>query len=388
MTSPAPAAEPLLSEARSVAPAGQTPLPRRLAASMPTWALITTKHLELRKRRGLMITVAVMTVAPTVLILGLRLAFHLFDAAHYGPAGAPDVFDAIANLNAEFGFIIAAVVGAAAATTDLNDGMFRSLVTTGRSRLALYLARIPAGLAILVPAVAVAFTMLCLVTSYEAAPQPTSVGVGNNNISVPANLSQAQLQTWVTAHPGQAAQAFQSGGPGGPGGPGGSGSINPGNTNIRDYAADYASYTAAEDVQFTPAANEMFKIGLWLELEVGIGFLVGLGLGSLTGQRTLSTILLIGLEIIVTPILARTSIPYFLDGQRLDVGVAMDQLRPAALAPSTGPGGGGGAGGLVFGGRGALGIPPMPTWAMISVIVGWIVVWSVLGAWRMMTRDT
>ncbi len=40
-----------------------------------------------------------------------------------------------------------------------------------------------------------------------------------------------------------------------------------------------------------------------------------------------------------------------------------------------------------FGGHGALGIPPMPTWAMISVIVGWIVVWSGLGAWRMMTRD-
>jgi hypothetical protein len=123
----------------------------------------------------------------------------------------------------------------------------------------------------------------------------------------------------------------------------------------------------------------MFKIGLWLSLEVGIGFLVGLGLGSLTGQRTLSTILLIGLEIIVTPILARTPIPYFLDGQRLDVGVAMDQLRPAGLAPA--------GGGPLFGGRGSLGIPPMPTWAMISVIVGWIVVWSVLGAWRMMTRD-
>ena len=124
----------------------------------------------------------------------------------------------------------------------------------------------------------------------------------------------------------------------------------------------------------------MFKIGLWLSLEVGIGFLVGLGLGSLTGQRTLSTILLIGLEIIVTPIFARTPIPYFLDGQRLDVGVAMDQLRPAGLAPT--------GGGPLFGGRGSLGIPPMPTWAMISVIVGWIVVWSVLGAWRMMTRDT
>ena len=383
MTSPAPAAEPLLSERGSPARPGRTTVLRRLGASLPTWDLTATKHLELRKRRGLMVTVLVMIIAPTVLILGLRLAFHLFDPAHYGPAGVPGVFAAIANLTAEFGFIVAAVVGAAAATTDLNDGVFRYLVITGRSRLALYLARIPAGLAILVPAVAVAFIMLCLVTSYEAPPQPTTAGM-NNNISIPAHLDQAQLQTWVTAHPGQAAQAFQFGGPGGPA----SGPIKPG--NVRDIATDYTDYTSAEDTQFNPAANEMFKIGLWLELEVGIGFLVGLGLGSLTGQRTLSTILLIGLEIIVTPILARAEIPSFLDGQRLDVGVAMDQLRPAALAPAApggGPGGPGGPGGLLFGGRGALGIPPMATWAMISVIVGWIVVWSVIGAWRMVTRD-
>ena len=80
-------------------------------------------------------------------------------------------------------------------------------------------------------------------------------------------------------------------------------------------------------------------------------------------------------------------IPYFLDGQRLIVGLAMDQLRPAALAPGTGGGGPAGPGRVLFGGRGALGIPPMPTWAMISVIVGWIVGWTVIGAWRMITRD-
>jgi len=76
VTSPAPAAEPLLSERRSPAHPGRTPVPQRLAASMPTWPLIATKHLDLRKRRGLMITVLVMIIAPTVLILGLRLAFH------------------------------------------------------------------------------------------------------------------------------------------------------------------------------------------------------------------------------------------------------------------------------------------------------------------------
>src|ERR1700691_1148794 len=376
VTSPAPAAEPLLSEERSPVPLDRTPITRRLGASMPTWPLIATKHLELRKRRGLMITVAVMTIGPAVLILGLRLAFHLFDPAHYGPAGDPDTFDAIVNLTAEFGFIIAAVVGAAAGTTDLNDGVFRYLVITGRSRLALYLARIPAGLAILIPAVAIAFSMVCLVTAYEGVPQPSTVSVGTG-VSVPAQLDQAQLQTWVTAHPQQAAQAFApSPVPGsGPGRP----------TAAQDIKGEITSYTAAEDAQLNPAAHEMFKIGLWLKLEVAIGFLVGLGLGSLTGQRTLSTILLIGLEIIVTPVLARVQIPYFLNGQRLDVGIAVGQLRPAALAPATG--GGPGPGGLLFGGRGALDIPLMPTWAMISVIVGWIVVWSVIGAWRMMTRD-
>ena len=369
MTSPAPAAEPLLSAGPSPGGPARTPLPRRLGAALPTWDLIATKLLELRKRRGLMITVLVMTIAPTVLILGLRLGFHLFDPARYGPAGAPDVFAAIANLTAEFGFIIAAVVGAAAGTTDRSDGVFRYLVVTGRSRLALYLARIPAGLAILLPALAIAFTMLCLVTSYESSPQPTSVSM-NNNAPVPPYLDQAQLQTWIRQHPRQAAQAFPPGMVSDSAGP-----IPPGAKP--GIATEYASYIGSEDQQFEPAANEMFKIGLWLSLEVGIGFLVGLGLGSLTGQRTLSTILLIGLEIIVTPIFARTPIPYFLDGQRLDVGVAMDQLRPAGLAPT---------GGGPFGGR-SLGIPPMPTWAMISVIVGWIVVWSVVGAWRMMTRD-
>ena len=79
----------------------------------------------------------------------------------------------------------------------------------------------------------------------------------------------------------------------------------------------------------------MVKIGLWLELDVGIAFLVGLGFGSLTGQRTTTTIVLIALEIIVTPLLARVQLPYFIDGQRLLIGVAMDQLRPAALAPAT-----------------------------------------------------
>ena len=204
----------------------------------------------------------------------------------------------------EFGFIVAVALGATAGTADLTDGMFRHLVITGRSRLALYLARIPAGLSILLSLAAAGFTVACLVTAFLSSPQAAAA--------------------------------------------------------------------------VTPSPGAMAGAGLWLELDLLIGFTVGLGLGSLMGQRTVPVILLIVLEIIITPALAGHALPHFLDGERLVVGVAMDQLKPAALAGGTriGPGGGG-----------ALQIPPMPTWAMISVIAGWIIGWSAIGAWKMTTRD-
>lgn len=46
----------------------------------------------------------------------------------------------------------------------------------------------------------------------------------------------------------------------------------------------------------------------------------------------------------------------------------------------------GGPGRALFGRPGTLAISPMPIWAMIAVI-GWVVGWSVIGAWRTMTRD-
>jgi hypothetical protein len=379
-------AESSLSPARpEAAEPGRSGLPRT-GAWLPTWDLITTKNLEIRKRRGIMITMVVLIVLPVVLFYGFRLLFHAVDPHTYAPAGNPGNFSQVTNLIAEFGFIAAATLGAAAGTTDLSDGMFRHLVITGRSRLALYLARIPAGLAIIVPLVALAFAMNCLVTSYEGTPQPTSVAL--YGLNVPEHLDAAELQTWLLQRPQQDANNGLPASPNGvPVGPGAS-PARIRSAIDKNIASFYGDYVSSETSGSNPADNEMAKVGLWLELDIGIGFLAGLGFGSLTGQRTTTTIVLIALEIIVTPLLAMVQLPYFIDGERLIVGIAMDQLRPAALAPPPGArAGGGGPGHLLLGGQGALGIPPMPTWAMISVIVGWIVGWSVIGAWRMMTRD-
>jgi hypothetical protein len=324
---------------------------------------------------------AVLSFGIPFLVLGIRLLFHAFDAKSYGPAGSPSVFGQLANPMAEFGFIAGAVLGATAATTDLSAGVFRHLVITGRSRLALYLARIPAGLSILVPLVAVAFAGLCLVTAFAGTSEPKYVNY--NGVYIPVNLDKAQLESWLVHHPGKAVFTVPFNGPTPP----------QGVADVRaavehHMPAIYTNYTSDQLSQLNPTANEMVKIGLWIELDMIIGFTVGLGLGSLLGQRTVTTVLMIVLEIIITPIMAHAVIPYFINGQRLFVGVAMDQLRPAGLVPPSGGPGGGGGGRVIFGGRGALGIPPMPTWAMITVIVGWIVGWSILGAWRMVRRDT
>lgn len=344
---------------------------RGITSALPVWGLITAKNLQLRRRRGLMIAVVVLTLGPPVVILGFRLLFHAVDPSKYGPAGTVGVFTGLLSSMAEFGFIIAAALGTAAGSTDLTDGTFRNLVITGRSRVALFLARIPAGLAILLPLVALGFTMVCLVTAYESAPQPNYVVV--SNVTIPPYLSQAQFAHILAEHHAQAREVF-----------GPVPSKLPAGESATGY--DYGVYVSAEYQQLNPPVNEMVKTGLWLELVAGVGFIAGLGLGALMGERTISTVLMIVLEIIVTPILAVFRLPYFLDGQRLVVGVALAQLRPAYLATSSPQAGGGGPLHSIFGGV-VLRIPPMPTWAMISVIAGWIVGWSVIGAWRMSTRD-
>jgi hypothetical protein len=352
---------------------------------LPTWPMITSKFMELRKRRGLMVAIVFLTLALPVLVLGLRLLFHAIDPSHYGPAGSPSVFEALCDPIAQFGFIIAAAVGATAGATDLGEGMFRHLVITGRSRVALFFARIPSGLALLLPLVAIGFTFMCLVTAFEGTPQPTNVTV--DGATIPLNLSEGQLHSFLLDHASEFAggPVFKSGdgsitfGGGGP-------ALNPQQFIRSNFSNIYQDYLDAQATGLNPPPNEMVKIGLWIELQVALGFIIGLGLGSLTGQRTVTVIVLVALQIIVTPLLSAAVIPYFLNGQRLLVGVAMEQLRPAALISVNGVGHHG-PGRAVLGGRGALGIPAMPTWAMISVIVGWIVAWTGIGAWRMATRD-
>ena len=171
---------------------------------LPTWPLINTRLLELRKRRTLMIVTVAFTVGLPVIFYAIRLLYHLGDPARYAPAGAPDAFATIGILMGEFGFIVAATVGATAGTADLTDGVFRHLVITGRSRLALYLARIPAGLSILLSLAAAGFTVTCLVTAFLGSPHAAAgVTVSAAACGLPRNA----VTRHVTVKPAAASES-------------------------------------------------------------------------------------------------------------------------------------------------------------------------------------
>jgi hypothetical protein len=387
-----------LTPAPSAAPVEAAPDHRGSWA--PSGAMVTTRFMELRKRRGLMVTLVLVTVGIPTVFLGVRLLLHAVAPKTYGPAGGYNIYTAlVSGVLYIFGFIVAATLGVTAGSADLTEGMFRHLVVTGRSRLALYLARVPAGLAIIVPLVAAGFTIVCVVCSFAAPTRLVYSGV-----NVPANLSRAGLESWAADHADEVICNFNiengssqiaavvnsvpcGSGPGGTGivrqPPGSQAQPQPSQAQISNAARviagmDYSDYARHF---LTPPVSLMIESGLWLELEAVIGFVVGLGLGSLTGQRTVAVILMIVLEVILTPILSRARIPHLSNLQRAVVGLATAHLAPGGL-PVLG-GGGGGPGG----GGGNPRLLPESTTVAVCVIVAWLVGWSALGAWRMMTRD-
>ncbi len=372
----------------------------RRGSWIPTGGMIATRFMELRRRRGLMVALVFVTIGIPTVFLTIRLLAHAFAPKSYGPAGGEDIFNAlVAGVLYVFGFIVAATLGCTAGSVDLTEGMFRHLVVTGRSRLALYLARIPAGLAIVVPLVAIGFTIVCAVCVFAA---PTQVNY--QGVNLPAGLSETGLQHWAADHPNEVVCEFpyQGSGPsnvvnvlsnvpcngpgGGPGvvrkGPAGS-SISPTPAMIRAAAVQIAGhdYSDYSKIFLSPSVGLMVRTGLWIELEAVVGFIVGLGLGSLLGQRTVAVILMIVLEIVITPILIRANIPHMINLQRSVVGLAVAHLEPSSLGFVFGGGGG------PDGGRGTSLLVPESRTTTVIVIISWLVGWTALGAWRMVKRD-
>jgi hypothetical protein len=148
-------------------------------ASSPTRSqqfrrLVAAELLKLRRRRPLVAASLALIVAPMVVSFVVLVALHAANPGKYGPAGGIDNLRGALHLLSQIGVVAAVLIGVTAGAGDLAAGVFRELVITGRPRLSLFAARIPGGLAFLLPllALALAIAATASVTLSGSAQKP------------------------------------------------------------------------------------------------------------------------------------------------------------------------------------------------------------------------
>ncbi len=143
----------------------------------PARSLVAADLLKLARRRGLLVVVSLLTVGAAVATYGIIELLHLGSPHSHGPAGGVVSLGHGAWLLSTFGEVAAAIVGSVAGVGDLDAGVYRDLVVTGRSRLALYASRVPSGLAFLLPLVVAGYAVAAIAGVFLADGQPVP-GIG------------------------------------------------------------------------------------------------------------------------------------------------------------------------------------------------------------------
>jgi hypothetical protein len=256
--------------------------------------MIAADILKLRRHRPTMTAAAVLSIGITALYLAFVVARH----GGQLPASRT-LADGTSLMGLYFGSFAAILVGTEAGTTDVASGVFRDLAATGRSRTALFLARIPAAVA-----VALVFTVSGLFLAIAAA------------------------------------FAFRGTSP-------------------------------------APGAGLVIESAGWVVLATTVVTTLAVGVGSLTGSRSITLVAVIGWETIATGIVYLAA---FLGAARdLVLLIALCDFLPGqAIGTRANPGSSNALANYKL---------PMPAATAVLVILAWLVVPAVAGGWRTRTRD-
>jgi ABC-type transport system involved in multi-copper enzyme maturation permease subunit len=145
----------------------------------PTLALrmVGADFLKLRKKRSTLVWALVLAVAPLVIYYIVKTAQHSSNPTEHSPAGGIHGYeDAMPVVALFFGPLAAIMIGTDGGAGDLAAGVFRDLVVTGRSRVALFAARVPAALGLCWLVMLVAYAVLTVGTYALASGTPTPGG--------------------------------------------------------------------------------------------------------------------------------------------------------------------------------------------------------------------
>jgi hypothetical protein len=136
--------------------------------------MVGAEILKLRKNRGVMAFSFLLSTVVILIFFGYNAIQHASNSQAHGPAGGLFGFEHMVRfLGLFFGVLVAAIIGTEAGTADSSSGVFRDLVATGRSRLALFSVRFPAAVIVSYGFVALAFALGTILSFIFAGNLPT-----------------------------------------------------------------------------------------------------------------------------------------------------------------------------------------------------------------------
>jgi ABC-type transport system involved in multi-copper enzyme maturation permease subunit len=144
--------------------------------------MVGADFLKLRKRRGTVAWALVLVLVPLLIYFIVGAAQHSSNPVEHAPAGGLNGFDdGVRILAVIFGPLAAILIGTDAGAGDASAGVFRDLVVTGRSRLALFASRAPAAIAFTWLVALIAYAVLTIGVYTLASGSPTPDGAAMLN---------------------------------------------------------------------------------------------------------------------------------------------------------------------------------------------------------------
>jgi ABC-type transport system involved in multi-copper enzyme maturation permease subunit len=139
-----------------------------------TRRMVAAEILKLRRNRTIMVVAFLLTFGVVAIMFGYDAVEHASSPSQNGPAGGLLGFGrAVKSLGVFFGLLAASLIGTEAGTADISSGVFRDLVATGRSRLALFGVRAPAAILVTFAFTGLTFLLSIAVSFLLAGGQPT-----------------------------------------------------------------------------------------------------------------------------------------------------------------------------------------------------------------------
>ncbi len=105
------------------------------------WQMLRAESKKLTRRKGVVAFTTILTVGVVIITFAILEIYHLSDPAKYTPIGGTSGFTKLVLMLSELTIIPASILGSTAGSQDMESGVVRDMIVTGRSRMALFLLR-------------------------------------------------------------------------------------------------------------------------------------------------------------------------------------------------------------------------------------------------------